>query len=348
VRFDNVDLDQVTEMYISNSTDQGNDIGEILYTTWGSGDFTVISDAGGVGAGDERAFAITDVGVKTGSGPTDWWTFPISPLAGVTTALNDGEDMVVGYVANPSSKVPRGGDTNQVLTKLNDNDYETTWVTSAADNSGYDTITKDGINPVTGSIINFTGASVTVSGVGTTTVDIAGGGDVSGPATSTDGNVAVWDGTGGDTLQDSAIIASEVVRNTNASVTDQNIAVFTGTGGRFIQDPGVPIAAVTPLGIQFGLDELDATKTYTVDESANLTYDIDEAVYIISGGSGTVGVEIDGTPIAELTGLTLGVGQTTTPATTGNSVPLGGKVTLVFTGVTTLADVSIKLNGTKT
>lgn len=52
--------------------------------------------------------------------------------------------------------------------------------------------------------------------------DIAAGGsgDVSGPGSSTDNAVALWDGTGGDTLSDSAILESELETLTDGSNAD--------------------------------------------------------------------------------------------------------------------------------
>lgn len=45
----------------------------------------------------------------------------------------------------------------------------------------------------------------------------AAGGDVSGPGSSTDNALARWDGTGGDTLQDSTVIVTDAGEMTNAS-----------------------------------------------------------------------------------------------------------------------------------
>ena len=42
-----------------------------------------------------------------------------------------------------------------------------------------------------------------------TIIDLASGGDVSGPGASTDNAIARWDGAGGDTLQDSSVIVTD-------------------------------------------------------------------------------------------------------------------------------------------
>ena len=118
-------------------------------------------------------------------------------------------------------------------------------------------LTGNGTSPVTANAVTqytvlLGGASNAVnevSGVGTSgqvltsngaamdpTWQDAGGGDVSGPVSSTDNALARWNGTGGDTLQDSTVIVTDNGEMTNASqpsflgvlnATDSNV---TGNG----------------------------------------------------------------------------------------------------------------------
>lgn len=66
--------------------------------------------------------------------------------------------------------------------------------------------------------LNFTGAGVTASVAGDiATININGGagGSVSGPGSSTDNAVALWDGVAGDTLQNSVVIIDPITGNTS-------------------------------------------------------------------------------------------------------------------------------------
>src|SRR5208337_825127 len=77
----------------------------------------------------------------------------------------------------------------------------------------------------------------------------AGGtGNVSGPASSTSGDLATYNGATGKTIQDSGTAASSVVAGP-ASATSGDLATYNGTTGKIIQDSGVTPAAgaLTPL-----------------------------------------------------------------------------------------------------
>jgi hypothetical protein len=66
----------------------------------------------------------------------------------------------------------------------------------------------------------------------------AGSGNVVGPASSTNGDIAAFNGVTGKLLEDSGIAMANVVQNTGGAVTSGHLAVFSGTGGRLIIDGG--------------------------------------------------------------------------------------------------------------
>ena len=66
-------------------------------------------------------------------------------------------------------------------------------------------------------------------------VTASGSGDVVGPASSTDGDIALFDGTTGKLLQDGGKLGSNLVTGP-ASATSGDIATFSGTSGKIIAD----------------------------------------------------------------------------------------------------------------
>jgi hypothetical protein len=63
---------------------------------------------------------------------------------------------------------------------------------------------------------------------------VSAGGDVSGPASVTDGRVAVFDGTTGKLLKQDTRLAADLVAGVASSV-DSEIALFSGTGGKTLK-----------------------------------------------------------------------------------------------------------------
>ena len=69
----------------------------------------------------------------------------------------------------------------------------------------------------------------------------AGGGNIAGPAGSvTSGDLVSFNGTGGRLVQDSGILAANVVQGPASVASSGNIAIFDGTTGKLIKDSGVP------------------------------------------------------------------------------------------------------------
>lgn len=84
---------------------------------------------------------------------------------------------------------------------------------SCSGSSGYTTVADEGSSLTARATLNFTGAGVScVDNAGSTRTDCTisgGGGGVAGPGSSTDNAVARFDGTGGATIQNSAVSISD-------------------------------------------------------------------------------------------------------------------------------------------
>lgn len=142
--------------------------------------------------------------------------------------------------------------------------------------------------------INFTGSGVTVTKVGETiTVDITGGGGgISGPVSSTDNAVVRWDGTAGDTVQDSIL-----------TIGDSGMMTWTAAG-----------EAITAGSYQVGRDA-DGTNQihfnvptgagweWSINDSAMLTLTSSDLRVLmsspqISAGTSSAGLVIRGNRVA--------------------------------------------------
>jgi len=69
------------------------------------------------------------------------------------------------------------------------------------------------------------------------------GGDVSGPGSAVDNNMAVFDGITGKLIKDFGISASDVVVGPGSS-GNENIPIFNGLTGKIIKDSGVPLSGL--------------------------------------------------------------------------------------------------------
>lgn len=74
----------------------------------------------------------------------------------------------------------------------------------------------------------------------------AGSGNVVGPGSSVNTDLAAFNGVTGKLLSDSGIATANVVQNTGGAVTSGHLAVFSGVGGRNIIDGGPVPAGSTP------------------------------------------------------------------------------------------------------
>ena len=116
---------------------------------------------------------------------------------------------------NPA-QVARGGTGASTLTGVLTGNG--TSAITAATVTQYAVLLGDASNAVTNvSGVGTSGQVLTSNGAGMNPTWQTGGGDVSGPGSSTDNALARWDGTGGDTLQDSTVLVSDNGEMTNGS-----------------------------------------------------------------------------------------------------------------------------------
>jgi len=102
------------------------------------------------------------------------------------------------------------------------------------------------------------------------------------------------------------------------------------------------VDSLNSFGIQFTLP-LGENGTYAIDQYASFAYTIESAYFVTSSGTVSASVEIDGTPVTGLTGLSLSSSQDTETATAANSVSAGDAVSIVLSSNSSAEGVSIKL-----
>jgi len=96
------------------------------------------------------------------------------------------------------------------------------------------------VGNVTGPAVSSPGDIAVFSNVNGTVlkdVSLAAAAIVTGPATATGGDVAVYDGTTGKLLKDTSLVAADLVSGP-ASAVDGNVALFDGVTGKLIKDGG--------------------------------------------------------------------------------------------------------------
>lgn len=140
-------------------------------------------------------------------------------------------------------------------------------------------------------------------------------------------------------------------------------AVLTDGSGNIISSPSVSATELgyldgTTAGIQGQIDALDAialeffrevgaNNTYTLYQSAPFAFTINSAIHQTGAGTINFSVQIDGVNVGGLASITANTSETTTSATTNNTVDAGDKVTIVTTGASAATRVSIQVNGTR-
>ena len=116
--------DLTNTVRVSVLSQTGLDVG-VFWANIRSGDYILfIEDSGG---------AESWYGVATGpsvlqAGTPDWYEIPCDLIAFVGESENN-RSAFVSIITNPAAKLPDGGTTGQVLTKLSDDDYDVGWTT---------------------------------------------------------------------------------------------------------------------------------------------------------------------------------------------------------------------------
>ena len=107
---------------ISTIIEPGTDVAGFL-SAMEAGDYLMFVEDGG--GAESVIYTLTGPGALQ-SGAPDWHEIPVD-LVDAIGEPEDGKKGVVSLINNPASKLPAGGTTGQVLTKLSDNDYDVGW-----------------------------------------------------------------------------------------------------------------------------------------------------------------------------------------------------------------------------
>jgi hypothetical protein len=117
----------------------------------------------------------------------------------------------------------------------------------------------------------------------------SGSGNVSGPSTSTVGDLVSWANSSGRLISDTGIQASAIVQGPTVSVSGDVVA-FSGTTGRLLQDTGVVAASLTPAIATIAALRASTASTLTTSQCLVLYYatpDDGGGGVFIQGVSGT-------------------------------------------------------------
>lgn len=145
-----------------------------------------------------------------------------------------------------------------------------------------------------------------------------------------------------------SLLTTNINDNTSGDVTPADIrGVFTAT---FDALDGA--AATSTIDYNKGqiAAEISApsNKTYTLDLSAPFPYTITALYVQSSAGTATCAVQINGTNVTGLTGISVSTTLNGGSALSANTVTLSNKVTLVVSAVSGAADLAYALRYTRT
>jgi len=151
-------------------------------------------------------------------------------------------------------------------------------------------IGSTGSDPVLSTLTAGTNVSI-VNGAGTITINATSSGDVEGPNSSTDNAVVRWDGTGGDTLQDSSVIISDTdavsgitqLNVDNVQINGNTISTSDTNGNLVLSPDGTGNVDASACGIIFkrravsSSDDVDPDDYYLGITSGTVTLTFDSA-----------------------------------------------------------------------
>jgi hypothetical protein len=166
----------------------------------------------------------------------------------ITLKRNNGVDVDTLYPTTTWTQVESKPTTFTPTSHSHGNITDTGTITAdTAVASGQKLVLVNGSNQIVRSALAIgTGTTTFLRNDGTWTTP-AGGGDVVGPASSTTGRVATFNGTTGKLIQDGGVLLSNLVTGP-ASSTTARIATFNGTTGKIIQDSGTLISDLATAG----------------------------------------------------------------------------------------------------
>ena len=120
IAVNNTDQTLATELYVSTESRNGNDL-DFIWANIAAGDAIVFWEE--VGDAESDYYAVQGPGVLNAG----VWTFPVEFVYG-TGGIENNRPIVAYIIGNPAERVPAGGTTGQVLTKVSDDDYDDAWL----------------------------------------------------------------------------------------------------------------------------------------------------------------------------------------------------------------------------
>lgn len=249
-------------------------IGSIAGT--GTATFNLRNNGSTVFSGSERpALSNTD-------GDDEKTGLSVSVVRGQSARI-DLEALTGGVVASPFvvmfeiddgiADIPTGGTTGQALIKSSGDDYDIEWGTVSG---GGGAESLDDLDDVDTSGVSDGQVLAYDNGSSTWKPSAAGTGDVTGPASSTDNDIATFDSTTGKIIQDSG----ETIASVRAIPQESKSADYTlvlGDAGKHILHPSS--------------DAND--RTFTIPANSSVAFPVGSAVTFINLSANDVTIEID-------------------------------------------------------
>lgn len=199
------------------------------------------------------------------------------------------------------------------------------------------------------------GTTITGDGITIPLSAVAGGsGDVTGPGSSADGNITLFNGVTGKVIKDSGVQISALLTTTSAAATYLPLAggtmtgdVIYDTGAQVLLDDSVTAAGANlPLAFdgdgdtgmfrsaanQFGL-VAGATEVIRIQQGTLTGARLFRAIYFSNASNMASATNMD---LGTATGNTVNITGTTTIVSLGSTASLGSRFVVKFTGILTI------------
>jgi hypothetical protein len=250
---------------------------------------------------------------------------------------------VFNFTIPRGAGIVSGGTTNQVLKKASNTDYDVTWGT------------VDALPSQTGN----SGKYLTTDGSTASWAVVTTGGDVAGPSSAVNNNLAVFDGTTGKLIKDGGVSASSFLTANNPSYSG---TLTGGTGvvnlgsGQFYKDASgnVGVGTSSPAtkfhvyGANYGSATIDAPAYPTLEFRSNGTgFGYVGAGQVSGGGAGDLGIRSGGNLQLAAGSTTANITLSLNNASTGSNWLFSGNGTKAYFDSTIGSSIGFRISGTQ-